>query len=97
MIWIDVNSELPKAEIPVLVCGKNSYGKTRILRACYIPKYHMEDDGDSFSGDTEYNEEKDMNYWPEGWYEWNEMEETHWLIDFEVKYWMQLPEPPACF
>ena len=95
MKWISVKERLPKPELPVIVWGLNSYDKVRRMRACWVPKHYMESDGDSFQGDDDYCEEKDMSYWPEGWYEWNEYEETHWLIDIEIKDWMPLPDPPS--
>ena len=95
MKWINVDLEMPKPDIPVLVIGKNSHGKIRRLRACFIPKFYMEDECDDFQGSTDYNEADGQYYWPEGWYEWNEIEETHWFIDFKIDYWMQLPEPPV--
>jgi hypothetical protein len=85
--WNEVKRK-PNAGIPVLV----SDGKT-IMRACYIPQYFVTDHED-FLGRTEYSEEKDEFYWPEGWYEWNHIEETHWLIDSEVTHWANLPELP---
>ena len=85
----------PEAGVPVIALGKNGAGKVRRIRACYVPKYFMEDDDDSFSGDADYNEDNDTFYWPEGWYEWNEMEETHWLVDFEITHWTPLPELPV--
>ena len=33
-------------------------------------------------------------YWPEGWYESNEHEETSWCVDETVTHWMPLPAPP---
>lgn len=89
MAWIETKKEMPKNGLPVLVCGVNSYNKTRRMRACYIPDNYIESDGEDF-----YNEDKDVYYWPKGWYEWNEHEETHWMIDFEITHWMQFPEPP---
>jgi hypothetical protein len=97
MEWTEFKNKKPKTGIPVLACGINSCGKIRRLRACYIPENFMENDDDSFLGELGedcYNEEKDMYYWPEGWYEWNENEEIHWLIDFEITHWMFLLEAP---
>lgn len=95
MDWKETKQEMPKPELPVIAYGLNSHGKIRRMRACYIPENYMESDGDSFLGADCYNEEKDMYYWPKGWYEWNEYEETHWLIDIEITHWMNLPEPPC--
>ncbi len=91
--WYKADSHMPHPGVHVLVYGKNSYSKDRILRARYLPQYFKEDLG-NFLGDVEYNEEDDTYYWPEGWYETNEFEETNWMIEFEVTHWMPLPPPP---
>lgn len=78
MNWINISTRRPQPGVPVLICGKDGES-VKTLRACWIPKY-CEKDG-------EY-------YWPEGWYEWNECEETHWKIDFPVMFWMPMPELP---
>ena len=49
----------PEAGVPVIALGKNGAGKVRRIRACYIPKYFMEDYDNSFSGDADYNEDND--------------------------------------
>lgn len=94
--WVKLNGEnYPKPGKPVLVFGKNESGKERILRAIWVPKFHMNDeDFEEFRGDLDYNEEKDMFYWPEGWYEWNEHEETHWQISFPITHYRNLPLYP---
>ncbi len=91
--WIPVGERLPEQEVPVLAFGPNSFDKARTMRAVYVRARTHEDDG-SFAGDTDYDEAKDTYYWPEGWYEWNEHEETHWRIDFTVTHWMPLPPGP---
>jgi hypothetical protein len=94
MEWIKVSDRLPEPETPVLVHCTNIFDKTRILRACWIPLFYMSGDDSDFSGNMDYNDEKNEYYWPEGWYEWNEVEDTHWLISLVVLNWMPLPEPP---
>ena len=42
---------------------------------------------------ADYNEKEDLYYWPEGWYEWNRHEETHWRVGETVTHWMALPLP----
>jgi len=92
--WIEITDDnMPPKGIPVIAFGKNDNGKNRTLRAMWIPKNFQEDDGD-FSGDADYNEEKDAYYWPEGFYEWNEYEDTHWFVSHKITHWMPLPEPP---
>jgi len=90
--WISVKDKMPNPEIPLLVYGLNEYKKGRRLRACWIPQYYMSTDESEYEGTPDYNEEKDEYYWPQGWYEWNEHEDIHFLIDFDITHWMPLPE-----
>jgi len=84
----------PIPRVPVLVCVKDGKDRHHILRACWIPKHFEEDDG-NYQGDADYLEEKDTFYWPKGWYEWNDCEETHWMIHYTVTHWMSLPPKPT--
>lgn len=88
MEWIKITEKMPEPGNIVL-----SFGKNTILRAVYIPEYFMEDQ-DNFLGELDYSEENDEFYWPEGWYEWNVHEDTHWKVSFEITHWMELPEYP---
>lgn len=88
--WIAVSERLPDLT-PVLVVFINYHGKQVISRACWAEKHTLE--AGHFEGDTDYDEVTDESYWPEGWYEWNEAEETHWLIE-GVTHWQALPQPP---
>jgi hypothetical protein len=58
------------------------------------PKTLSEEDYGEFLTDPDYDEATDTTYWPEGWYECNENEETHWQVHEEVTHWMPLPEVP---
>lgn len=92
MTWIDANTK-PEKDTPVIALGVNNNNKIKRVRAKWIPEFYQESDGDDFHGDLDYSEEKDEFYWPEGWYEWNEFDDTHWLVDVKVLYWIPLPEP----
>lgn len=95
MNWIRTIKNKPKKGIPVIGLGLNSNNKIRRIRVKWIPKYYMECDGDNYIGDDrDYDEKTDQFYWLEGWYEWNEFEDIHWRVDFEILYWTHLPEPP---
>lgn len=90
--WVPVSERLPESSLPVLAFVTNSNGKTRRLRAHWIAKHTDEMwDGDM---DGDYSEETDTTYTPEGWYETNEYEDTHWRIHDPVTHWMPLPSPP---
>lgn len=74
MDWIPIADRLPKPGMPVLVaCGKKA------LRAAHAPHLTLDCDqwGEFEPDGGEYDEATDATYWPEGWYEWNEHEETH--------------------
>ena len=101
MEWIAVKERLPESGVPVIVfvVRFSDYDQKRItrrLRAEYAAPKTLElgDDQEPFGGDC-YDEATDTYYCPEGWYESNEMEETHWCIDGQVTHWMPLPEPPT--
>lgn len=89
--WMPVGERMPQAMQPALATVLEN-NRLFVVRAVYAPKFGVEDYG-TFQGDTDYHEERDCFYWPEGWYEWNEHEDTHWRVDGEVLAWMPLPEP----
>ena len=89
--WIPVTERLPEGPSPVLVYGKNSAGKKRRLRAMYARKFELEA---YENDDADYLEEADEFFAKPGWYENNDFEEVHWLIDFPVTHWQPLPEAP---
>lgn len=92
--WIPVSERLPeKSGVPVIAYGKNKLGKGRTIRAAYVQRWTIEYI-DNYEGDGDYCKEKDTTYCPEGWYEWNECEDTHWMVEFDITYWQPLPPPP---
>ncbi|HZF69839.1 hypothetical protein [Sulfuricurvum sp.] len=100
-VWISTDDEMPKAGQIVFAYMENNVELAEkvfefhdVIRAVYYPKFHMECNGD-FDGDVDYDEEKDEYYWPEGWYEWNAVEDTHWLATKKAKLWMHIPVPKA--
>ena len=95
--WIKTSDQMPEPGAVVLACvsSVNNSGKAvrEIIRAVWISKF-FEPDEDNFCGDSEYNEDNDKYYWPEGWYEWNSGDETHWRMHNEITYWTPLPNFP---
>ena len=90
--WQPIQTALPQPGQPVLVaCG------THVIRAAHAPKFALSEDlwGEFLPDGGEYDEATDTTYWPEGWYEWNHHEETHWQLDKEPTHWMPLPDAPA--
>ncbi len=64
------------------------------IRAMWAPQFFLEmADDDAESG--EYCEAKDQYFCPEGWYENNAHEETHWNVDRPVIAWTELPRLDA--
>ncbi len=92
MAWVPVTESLPESGKPVLVkCGKT------VLRAAHVAKHALSEEEFGWFEDgeyTDYNEADDKTYWPAGWFEWNEYEETHWKLEKEPTCWMPLPEAP---
>ena len=85
--WIALPGTLPEPGAPVLL----DIGKKYPIRAMWAAKFtllvSLEDD----SGFGEHDERTDEWYCPEGWYEWNEHEETHWRVTETPRAWAPLP------
>lgn len=98
MQWVSVGERLPDPfkYDPEPVFATN--GK-EVFRASYVAKHAIRTEDMPFDGDCDYDEETCSEYWPEGWYEWNACEETHWKLGGRnyITHWMPimpLPEPP---
>jgi len=91
--WVAIEEKLPEADVPVLAYFINEYGKPRRIRAFYAPRFTVTTgvDNDWY----EFKDGDDEAYLPEGWYESNEFEDTHWHVTDKVTHWMPLPEPPS--
>ena len=80
-------------------CGKkrllsllNEAGKRRTIVGFWVDKFSIEDDSDEYEhGD--FNEEDEMYYWHEGWYESIESHEFSCCYAIKtVTHWMPLPK-----
>lgn len=91
--WTRTVDRLPPNEVPVIAYYCNEYGKDRVIRAMHVDALTLE--ATEAWDDCEYDEGTDTYYCPEGWYENNEAEETHWQVEGEVTHWMPLPASPA--
>lgn len=94
---VAVSERLPESGVKVLAHYFNDLGKGRTICAIWVPaKSRCGDYGyDDF---TEYDEETDSFYWPEGWYEAIEnWDDLGWVKvdEGEVIYWQPLPRWPA--
>ena len=90
MVWTSTTDRMPPNSAPVLADIEEKYP----IRALWVAKFSEEIGASDFDGDEDYDETTDTSYWPEGWYEWNHYEETHWRVDAPVRYWAALPPPP---
>lgn len=90
--WISVQEKLPASGALVLAYYLNSANRGRTVRAHYAAPKSEEASWESDFCD--YDETTDTYWCPEGWYETNENEETHWMIVETVTHWMPLPNPP---
>ena len=77
---------LPEPGTPVLL----DIGKKYPIRAMWAAKHTVEAADDDTDW-AEYDEATETYYCPEGWYEWNEFEETHWAVDEIPSAWTPLP------
>lgn len=90
--WIALPGALPEPGVPVLL----DIGKKYPIRAMWAAKHTVEAaDDDTDWG--EYDEATETYYCPEGWYEWNEHEDTNWAVSATPRAWapLPLPAPPA--
>jgi len=97
--WVSVTVNMPVPGSPVLAVyldERYPRGVKKlvpvVVRACWIPEKFSSDDYEG--DDAVYDENTDEYYWPQGWYEWNETEETHFALPDTVTHWMPLPEVP---
>ena len=62
----------------------------------YIPRFCVNTEDQPFEGDTEYDEESDSTYWPEGWYVFCEhagMEYVYGLCLDNITHYKPLVQP----
>lgn len=94
---VSVIDRLPKPETKVLAHYFNDLGNGRTICAIWVPaKTRCDSTGDDDF--TEYDEDEDKFYWPEGWYEAIEnWDDFGWVKvnEGEVMYWQPLPQWPT--
>ena len=84
--WTALPGALPEPGVPVLL----DIGKKYPIRALWAAKHTVEAADDDTDW-AEYDEATETYYCPEGWYEWNEFEETHWAVNETPGAWAPLP------
>ena len=94
--WVSIEDRLPESGVSVIATYKNEHEKRRTVIARRYGKFEVAHDPCSDELESEYCEEKDEYYWPEGWYEQveNWCDYSDLTIDCSVTHWMPLPEPP---
>lgn len=100
--WISVDERLPEVEQEVLILAiRSRAGKSYqiITTAMYEDGTLSIDDSDWFWDgiDLLYDEENDVQYVPEGWWEYKHYNTENTdsnAIDDKVTHWMPLPEAP---
>lgn len=98
--WISIEERMPNVREKVLVrCESRPSGNEYVCQAYYIPGKTVDADDCCMRWDdecTEYDEENDVYWVLEGWYEqiynWDEYSSIG-IADF-VTHWMVLPEMP---
>ena len=99
--WISVKDRMPESKTCVLVTVKTRNGKHVVMIACHVNAREVDSEDYEWQDaeiDWDYDEENDIYWVPECWYEGNFVEEnTSWIIDEYadgiVTHWMPLPEP----
>ena len=90
--WQDIKTA-PRNGNWILVYGKNSCGKDRVITASYVNKYTLPTEED-------WCDEKDNEYYDfEGWYELAHCNDdyNHFAItdsDCKITHWMKIPASP---
>ena len=92
--WIKIKPgcALPRPESLVLVWHGSP--KASAVIGMWVPRFCVEDTGDSCMIESEFDEARNEYYWPEGWYTSCYQEETSWLLE-GATHWRALPAGPA--
>lgn len=93
--WISVAEQMPPSGLKVLATYVNRAGKRRTICAEWVAAKTVESSDSSDIG--EYDEEADMYFDPEGWYEQMDNWEEYTALavtEGEITHWQRLPPHP---
>lgn len=92
--WISVSDRKPANEQQVLCLFPDRNAKMRVCKR--VEAFSISTENQPFEGDAEYSEADDLNYWPAGWYCYEDGMELWMDTNSNPTHWMELPEdPPA--
>lgn len=95
--WIKTSELMPESEQRVLGFYTNEYGRSRIETAVYIPPRTVKAEdflSEDAEGCDEYDEESDIYWVTEGWFESSWESDTNWKLNQTITHWMPLPKIP---
>jgi hypothetical protein len=95
---VAVAEGLPEAGQKVIAYYLNALGNRRTILAEWVPAKSRTDDCLVQDDSTEYDEETDEYYWPEGWYESIENWDDYGAVfvnEGVITHWQPLPAGPA--
>ncbi len=64
--WIEIDDEHQPPACERVLIWNETFKQELVGR--YVPPFSVCIEDEPFEGDTEYDEETDKQYWPEGWY-----------------------------
>lgn len=64
--WIKIDEDHQPPNNELVRIWNDAYKEE--MTGKYIPRFSVNTEDQYFEGDTEYDEESDSTYWPEGWY-----------------------------
>lgn len=92
--WVSVKERMPPDNKGVLLLQKTGYKDNRVV---VVGRWMRGRTHETFDDFSDYCEDTDMFYIPEGWYEdiqnWGDYESVH-IPDGSVTHWMPLPNKP---
>ena len=92
--WIKIDEDHQPPNNQLVRIWNDAYKEE--MTGKYIPRFSVNTEDQYFKGDTEYDEESDSTYWPEGWYVFCEhagMEYVYGLCLDNITHYKPLVQP----